>query len=93
MLYKRAFENFWGIIILSNSKDKFDVGLTKVALSIGVYLLIIGSDERSINSSAARGYVQGSRADVILLGILNEDSKNNHQNYKTHHHYDLPLVF
>jgi LCP family protein required for cell wall assembly len=47
------------------------------SLDISAYL-IIGSDERSLNSSAARGYVQGSRADVILLGIINEDSKNNH---------------
>ncbi len=43
-------------------------------LDISAYL-IIGSDERSLNSSSARGYVQGSRADVILLGILNEDSR------------------
>ena len=48
-----------------------------LSLDISAYL-IIGSDERSLNSSAARGYVQGSRADVILLGIINEDSKDNH---------------
>ena len=34
--------------------------------------LIIGSDERTSNSSASRGYVDGQRADVIILGIINE---------------------
>ena len=34
--------------------------------------LIIGSDERTPNSSASRGYVDGQRADVIILGIINE---------------------
>ncbi len=38
--------------------------------------LIIGSDERTANSSAARGYVDGKRADVIILGIINEDNSN-----------------
>ena len=35
--------------------------------------LIIGSDERSRDSSASRGFVTGSRADVIMLVIINED--------------------
>ena len=34
--------------------------------------LIIGSDERTANSSASRGYIDGQRADVIILGIINE---------------------
>ena len=38
--------------------------------------LIIGSDERSANSSASRGYVDGKRADVIILGIINESNSN-----------------
>ena len=38
-----------------------------------VYLLI-GSDERSKDSSASRGYVEGARADVIILGLIDEDS-------------------
>ena len=37
--------------------------------------LLIGSDERSENSSPARGYVEGQRADVIILGLVNDDSK------------------
>ena len=36
--------------------------------------LIIGSDERTAISSASRGYVDGKRADVIILGIINERS-------------------
>ncbi len=69
------------LVITENEKSEIEKLLINnkgdLNLDISAYL-IIGSDERSINSSAARGYVQGSRADVILLGILNEDSKNNH---------------
>ena len=38
--------------------------------------LIIGSDERTSNSSASRGYVDGQRADVIILGIINEKNSD-----------------
>ena len=38
--------------------------------------LIIGSDERTAISSASRGYVDGKRADVIILGIINERSSD-----------------
>ena len=69
------------LIISENEKSEIEKLLINnegdLNLDISAYL-IIGSDERSLNSSAARGYVQGSRADVILLGIINEDSKNNH---------------
>ena len=36
--------------------------------------LIIGSDKRTTNSSASRGYIDGQRADVIILGIINEEN-------------------
>lgn len=39
--------------------------------------LLIGSDERNENSSASRGFVEGSRSDVILLGIVNLENKQN----------------
>jgi LCP family protein required for cell wall assembly len=42
-----------------------------------VYLLI-GSDERSENSSKSRGYVDGDRADVIILGLVNDISDEKH---------------
>jgi len=42
-----------------------------------VYLLI-GSDERSENSSESRGYVDGERADVIILGLVNDISEEKH---------------
>ena len=42
-----------------------------------VYLLI-GSDERSEDSSASRGYVEGARADVIILGLIGEESDRKH---------------
>ena len=38
--------------------------------------LIIGSDERTVNSSASRGYVDGKRADTIILGIINEENSD-----------------
>jgi len=38
--------------------------------------LIIGSDRRTANSSASRGYVDGQRADVIILGIINEQNSD-----------------
>ena len=38
--------------------------------------LIIGSDERTSNSSASRGYIDGKRADVIILGIINAENSN-----------------
>ena len=56
--------------LLINNKSEFNLDLSAY--------LIIGSDERSLSSSESRGFVQGSRADVILLGILNNNSKNNH---------------
>jgi LCP family protein required for cell wall assembly len=69
------------LVISENEKSEIENLLINnegdLNLDISAYL-IIGSDERSFNSSAARGYVQGSRADVILLGIINEDLKSNH---------------
>ncbi len=69
------------LIISENEKSEIEKLLINnegdLNLDVSAYL-IIGSDERSLNSTAARGYVQGSRADVILLGVINEDSKNNH---------------
>ena len=38
--------------------------------------LIIGSDERTANSSASRGYTDGQRADVIILGIIDEENSD-----------------
>ena len=36
--------------------------------------LLIGSDRRSENSSLARGFVQGQRADVIILALINKSN-------------------
>ena len=38
--------------------------------------LLIGSDRRSENSSASRGFVQGQRADVIILALINKSTEN-----------------
>ena len=38
--------------------------------------LLIGSDRRSENSSASRGFVQGQRADVIILALINKSTES-----------------
>ena len=40
--------------------------------------LLIGSDERDENSSASRGFVEGQRADVIIVGLVDEGSNNHY---------------
>jgi LCP family protein required for cell wall assembly len=40
--------------------------------------LLIGSDERDENSSASRGYVEGQRADVIIVGLVDEGSNKHY---------------
>jgi LCP family protein required for cell wall assembly len=59
--------------------NKFLVNSTaeKDIKNFTVYLLI-GSDERSENSSESRGYIDGERADVIILGLVNETSSEKH---------------
>ena len=39
--------------------------------------LLIGSDERDKNSSEERGFAEGQRADVIIIGLIDE-TENNH---------------
>jgi len=40
--------------------------------------LLIGSDKRDENSSASRGFVEGQRADVIIVGLIDEVSDNHY---------------
>ena len=40
--------------------------------------LLIGTDERDENSSASRGFVEGKRADVIIVGLINETTDNHY---------------
>ena len=40
--------------------------------------LLIGSDERDENSSASRGFIEGKRADVIIIGLINETTENHY---------------
>ena len=39
-----------------------------------VTYLLVGSDRRSENSSLSRGFVQGQRADVIILALINKNN-------------------
>ena len=58
----------------ANQLIKFTVADT--SLENFTTYLIIGSDKRTANSSASRGYVDGQRADVIILGIINEKNSD-----------------
>ena len=52
-------------LLINNSSKRID-GLFET-------YLIIGSDERDSNSSPSRGFVEGSRADVIMLVLVDEN--------------------
>ena len=53
-------------MLINNQTKRIDKNFTSY--------LIIGSDERSSNSSASRGNVKGSRADVIMIVMVDEKS-------------------
>ena len=60
------------IIIESNSVLEFNETIR--IDDIFTTYLIIGSDKRTENSSESRGFVQGERADVLILGIVDKDN-------------------
>lgn len=55
--------------LLVNNKANIDID------GFNTYLLI-GSDERNEDSSASRGSVDGQRADVIIVGLINKVTSN-----------------
>ena len=55
--------------LLVNNKANIDID------GFNAYLLI-GSDERNEDSSASRGFVDGQRADVIIVGLINKVTSN-----------------
>jgi len=57
--------------LLLNNKAEFKIDNYKT-------YLLIGSDERDENSSASRGFVDGQRADVIIIGLINNSSNDHH---------------
>ncbi len=58
--------NLYDSLLVNNQTKRIDKNFTSY--------LIIGSDERSSNSSASRGDVKGSRADVIMIVMVDEKS-------------------
>ena len=58
--------NLYDNLLINNQTKRIDNFFTSY--------LIIGSDERSSNSSASRGSVKGSRADVIMIVMVDEQS-------------------
>ena len=60
--------------ITVESSSILEFNETKRIDDIFTAYLIIGSDKRTENSSESRGSVQGERADVLLLGIVDKDN-------------------
>ncbi len=60
--------------ITVESSSILEFNETKRIDDIFTAYLIIGSDKRTENSSESRGFVQGERADVLLLGIVDKDN-------------------
>ena len=72
-------ENLDDLVITEDEKDEIEEILknnisNKDIEGFDTYLLI-GSDARSIKTMATRGVVQGKRADVIILGLINKETK------------------
>ena len=67
------------LVITEDEKDEIEEILknnisNKDIEGFDTYLLI-GSDARSVKTMATRGVVQGKRADVIILGLINKETK------------------
>jgi LCP family protein required for cell wall assembly len=59
--------SIYDTLLVNNTSKRIDEFFTAY--------LIIGSDERTTMSSASRGNVEGSRADVILIVIIDAENK------------------
>ena len=59
-------KSIYDTLLINNISQKIEEEFTTY--------LIIGSDERSKNSSASRGSIEGSRADVIILVLVDSES-------------------
>ena len=69
---EEVIENPIEIVDKDTAQELIKFTVANTSLENFTTYLIIGSDERTENSSASRGYVDGQRADVIILGIINE---------------------
>lgn len=59
-------ESVYDTLLINNQTDRIN--------DIFTTYLVIGSDERTSSSSASRGFTAGSRADVIILVLLDKES-------------------
>ena len=59
--------NIYDQLLVNNESRRIDDLFTSY--------LVIGSDERTSSSSESRGSVKGSRADVILIAIVDKNSR------------------
>ncbi len=71
-------ENLDDLLITESEKDEIEEILknnisNKEIKGFDTYLLI-GSDARSVKTMATRGVVQGKRADVIILGLIDKET-------------------
>jgi len=60
-------DNVYDALLINNQSQRID--------NIFQTYLIIGSDQRTASSSASRGFVEGSRADVIMLVLMDQSGK------------------
>ena len=59
-------ESVYDTLLINNQTERINDTFTTY--------LVIGSDERTSSSSPSRGFVNGSRADVIILVLLDKES-------------------
>lgn len=73
---EEAIEEPIEIVDEETAQDLIKFTVADTSLKNFTTYLIIGSDERTANSSASRGYIDGQRADVIILGIIDEENSD-----------------
>tara|TARA_A100001011_G_scaffold346358_1_gene382695 strand:+ start:90 stop:1220 length:1131 start_codon:yes stop_codon:yes gene_type:complete len=73
---EEAVEEPIEIVDEETAQDLIKFTVADTSLKNFTTYLIIGSDERTANSSASRGYIDGQRADVIILGIIDEENSD-----------------
>ena len=59
-------ESIYDTLLINNQTERIN--------DIFTTYLVIGSDERTSSSSASRGFVAGSRADVIILVLIDKEA-------------------
>ena len=64
------------IVTIKDAQEIQLIGDSTLSWDMSIHKWMFMSDERTVNSSASRGYVDGKRADTIILGIINEENSD-----------------